>query len=283
MALTALLKRNHVAHVALMVTLGIFGAALFFGDGIITPAISVLGALQGLRVATPSLAHLVLPISVAILIGLFVLQQFGSGRIGWLFGPVMLIWFTTIGLLGLGQVVKDPGVFQALSPQLGYPVPLRPRSRRVSDARGGGAGRHRRRGAVRRPRALRSLGDSPRLVRRRAASPDPQLPRSVGLDPPPPVLDARHELVQSVLLDGPRLGPMAGADPRHVRDHHRVSGGDLGDVLGSQAGRAARVPAPAEDPLHLGDGGADLRTRRQLGVVRRRRRRSRSCSAPRTG
>jgi KUP system potassium uptake protein len=119
MALTALLKRNKVAHVAVLVTLGIFGAALFFGDGIITPAISVLGALQGLQVATPSLAHLVLPISVAILIGLFVLQQFGSGRIGWLFGPVMLVWFVTIGVLGLGQVVKDPAVFQALSPSWG--------------------------------------------------------------------------------------------------------------------------------------------------------------------
>jgi KUP system potassium uptake protein len=119
MALTALLKRNRVAHVTVLVTLGIFGAALFFGDGIITPAISVLGALEGLRVATPSLAHLVVPISVVILIGLFVLQQFGSGRIGRFFGPVMLVWFATVGLLGLGQVVQEPAVFQALSPSWG--------------------------------------------------------------------------------------------------------------------------------------------------------------------
>jgi KUP system potassium uptake protein len=119
MALTALIKRSRVAHTALLVTLGIFGAALFFGDGIITPAISVLGALQGLQVATPSLAHLVVPLSVAILIGLFVLQRFGSRRIGWLFGPVILAWFLTIGLLGLRQVVKDPAVFQALSPTWG--------------------------------------------------------------------------------------------------------------------------------------------------------------------
>src|SRR5947209_2742104 len=119
MALTALLKRNRPARVALLVTLGIFGAALFLGDGMITPAISVLGALQGLKVATPSLGHLVVPISVVILIGLFVLQRFGSGRIGWLFGPVMLVWFTTIGVLGFGQVVTDPAVFQALSPTWG--------------------------------------------------------------------------------------------------------------------------------------------------------------------
>jgi KUP system potassium uptake protein len=116
MALTALLQRNHVVHAALFVTLGIFGAALFFGDGMITPAISVLGAIQGVQVATPALAHLVVPLSVAILLGLFILQRFGSGTIGWLFGPILLVWFVVIGLVGLSQVVKDPAVFQALSP-----------------------------------------------------------------------------------------------------------------------------------------------------------------------
>ncbi|HJS94230.1 MAG TPA: KUP/HAK/KT family potassium transporter [Solirubrobacteraceae bacterium] len=116
MALTALLQRNKVAHVALLVTLGIFGAALFFGDGMITPAISVLGSIQGVQVATPALAHLVVPLSVAILLGLFVLQRFGSGTIGWMFGPVILIWFAAIGLVGLSQLVKDPAVIQGLSP-----------------------------------------------------------------------------------------------------------------------------------------------------------------------
>ena len=116
MALTALLQRSKVAHGALLVTLGIFGAALFFGDGIITPAISVLGSIQGVKVATPALAHLVVPLSVAILIGLFVLQRFGSGTIGSLFGPVILVWFTVIGVLGLGEVLKDPSVLQGLSP-----------------------------------------------------------------------------------------------------------------------------------------------------------------------
>ncbi len=116
MALTSLLQRNKVAHATVLVTLGIFGAALFFGDGIITPAISVLGAIQGVKVATPALAHLVVPLSVAILIGLFVLQRFGSGTIGWLFGPVILVWFSVIGVLGLSQVLKDPAVVQGLSP-----------------------------------------------------------------------------------------------------------------------------------------------------------------------
>ncbi len=116
MALTTLLQRNRVVHGALLVTLGIFGAALFFGDGMITPAISVLGAIQGVQVATPALAHLVVPLSVAILLGLFVLQRFGSGTIGWLFGPVILVWFSVIGVIGLSWVVKDPAVFQGLSP-----------------------------------------------------------------------------------------------------------------------------------------------------------------------
>jgi KUP system potassium uptake protein len=116
MALAALLQRHKVATGSLLVTLGIFGAGLFFGDGIITPTISVLGALQGINVATPTLTHLVVPLSVGILIGLFALQRFGSGTIGWLFGPVMLVWFAVIGVFGLAQVVHDPAVFQALSP-----------------------------------------------------------------------------------------------------------------------------------------------------------------------
>src|SRR3954449_12880027 len=116
MALTALLRRNRVAHAATLVTLGIFGAALFFGDGMITPAISVLGSLQGLEVAQPGLDHLVVPLSIGILVGLFVLQRFGSRTIGWLFGPVIVVWFIAIGLIGLKEIVKEPGVLQGLSP-----------------------------------------------------------------------------------------------------------------------------------------------------------------------
>ena len=80
MALASLIARHRVAYGATLVTLGVFGAALFFGDGIITPSISVLGALQGLKVAAPGLSHLVVPLSVAILIGLFVLQRHGRAQ-----------------------------------------------------------------------------------------------------------------------------------------------------------------------------------------------------------
>jgi KUP system potassium uptake protein len=116
MALAALVRRNRVAHATALVTLGIFGASLFFGDGMITPAISVLSAVSGLEVATPGVAHLVVPIAVAILVGLFVIQRKGTGTVGWLFGPVMLVWFTSIAAIGISQIVKHPGVLQALSP-----------------------------------------------------------------------------------------------------------------------------------------------------------------------
>jgi KUP system potassium uptake protein len=119
MALTALIQRRRIARAAVLVTLGIFGASLFFGDGMITPAISVLSAVEGVKVAAPTFAHLVLPISLAILIGLFAIQRYGTGAVGWLFGPVILIWFTVIGILGAREVVQHPAVLQALSPTWG--------------------------------------------------------------------------------------------------------------------------------------------------------------------
>lgn len=119
MALAALIQRRRVGRTALLVTLGIFGAGLFFGDGMITPAISVTSAVEGLKVDSPSLAHLVVPISLAILIILFAIQRHGTGAVGWLFGPVILVWFTVIGVLGAREVIAHPGVLQGLSPTWG--------------------------------------------------------------------------------------------------------------------------------------------------------------------
>jgi KUP system potassium uptake protein len=119
LALTALIRRCKVSQGALLVTLGIFGASLFLGDGMITPAISVLSAVGGLKVATPGLAHLVVPISLAILLSLFVVQRWGTGAVGALFGPVMLLWFTVLAVLGGREVALHPGVLQGLSPTYG--------------------------------------------------------------------------------------------------------------------------------------------------------------------
>jgi KUP system potassium uptake protein len=119
MALTALVRRSRTVRIGLLVTLGIFGASLFFGDGMITPAISVLSAVEGLKVVAPGLGQLVVPISVGILCGLFLIQRRGTGAVGWLFGPVLLVWFGCLGVLGGGEVINHPGVIQALSPVWG--------------------------------------------------------------------------------------------------------------------------------------------------------------------
>ncbi len=95
---------------------GLFGAALFFGDGFVTPAISVLSAMEGLTVATPKLERFVLPGAVLILTALFLMQRHGTGAMGRLFGPITLVWFLTLALLGLSWVVKSPGVMLALNP-----------------------------------------------------------------------------------------------------------------------------------------------------------------------
>jgi KUP system potassium uptake protein len=119
MALAALIRRRRVPRAAVLVTLGIFGAGLFFGDGMITPAISVTSAVEGLHTAAPGLAHLVVPISLGILVGLFAIQRQGTRAVGWLFGPVILGWFAVIGILGGREVLAHPGVLQAFSPVWG--------------------------------------------------------------------------------------------------------------------------------------------------------------------
>jgi KUP system potassium uptake protein len=101
---------------AALVAVGLFGAALFFGDSMITPAISVLSAVEGLEVAAPSLDHLILPITAGIIIALFASQRFGSDKIGRLFGPVMVVWFVVIGGLGIHGITEDPSILKALSP-----------------------------------------------------------------------------------------------------------------------------------------------------------------------
>ncbi len=119
MALTALVmprEENAERWRVVATVLGIFGAALLYGDGMITPAISVLSAVEGLEVASPALSPYVIPITVAILIGLFLLQARGTGGVGRLFGPVMLIWFATLAVLGGVQLLQNPGVLAALWP-----------------------------------------------------------------------------------------------------------------------------------------------------------------------
>src|SRR3984893_2549597 len=102
-----------------IVAVGLFGAALIYGDGAITPAISVLSALEGLNIAAPAVKHYVLPAAVAILVALFAIQPLGTSRIGKAFGPVMGLWFLSIAVLGILGIVRHPAVFAAFNPLIG--------------------------------------------------------------------------------------------------------------------------------------------------------------------
>ena len=121
LALTALLpEASRRKTPIVLVLLGIFGAALLYGDGMITPAITVLGAVEGLKVATPLVEPYVVPIAVAILVGVFAIQRHGTHRVGRLFGPVMVVWFLVLALLGLMWTVQQPAVLAAINPVYAY-------------------------------------------------------------------------------------------------------------------------------------------------------------------
>ncbi len=104
----------------LLITLGLFGAALFYGDGVITPAISVLSAVEGLELITPTFKPYILPITLAIVVGLFVIQRRGTASVGALFGPVMVLWFAVLALLGGINIVQHPEVLAAVNPLYGF-------------------------------------------------------------------------------------------------------------------------------------------------------------------
>lgn len=123
LALLALLLRQRdrlpVRWRAIVVALGLIGAALLYGDGVITPAITVLGAVEGLEVVTPAFRTFVIPASVLILFGLFTFQKRGTASIGRVFGPVMMLWFVTIGALGVAEITRQPHILAALDPWYG--------------------------------------------------------------------------------------------------------------------------------------------------------------------
>lgn len=120
LALMALVRRRVRGRARyLLVALGLFGAALLYADGVLTPAISVLGALEGLAVVQPALSGLVLPLAVAILIALFALQRRGTAGVGAIFGPIMLVWFGSIAVFGAAGIMQDPSVLSAIDPRFG--------------------------------------------------------------------------------------------------------------------------------------------------------------------
>jgi KUP system potassium uptake protein len=121
LALTALLRKRTDTPTppGVLVLLGIFGAALLYGDGMITPAITVLGAVEGLNVVTPLFNPYIVPAAVVILIGVFAIQQYGTHRVGRLFGPIMVLWFVVIAALGVSWIFREPVVLSAIDPTHG--------------------------------------------------------------------------------------------------------------------------------------------------------------------
>jgi KUP system potassium uptake protein len=103
-----------------LMMVGVLGTCLFFGDGVITPAVSVLSAVEGLEIATPQFKPFVLPIAIVVIIGLFALQSRGTGSVGRVFGPIMVLWFVAIAAFGVVQIAHNPGVLAALSPSYGF-------------------------------------------------------------------------------------------------------------------------------------------------------------------
>jgi len=119
LALTALVSRGLERHEKRrwwLVGFGIFGAAMFYGDGMITPAISVLSAVEGLEIIAPGLEHWVVPATLVIIVVLFGVQKHGTARVGMFFGPVMVLYFVVIAVLGVIEIAKEPSILRALNP-----------------------------------------------------------------------------------------------------------------------------------------------------------------------
>ena len=119
LALTALIPQGRLSRArwTVLILMGIFGAALLYGDGMITPAITVLGAIEGLKVATPLFEPYVVPVAVVILIAVFAIQRHGTHRVGRLFGPIMVAWFIAIAVLGVAELIQQPVVLTAIDPR----------------------------------------------------------------------------------------------------------------------------------------------------------------------
>jgi KUP system potassium uptake protein len=119
LALLSLVAADQVSNGAklpALVLLGVVGASLLYGDGVITPAISVLSAMEGLKLVTPGFEQFIVPATIVVLVGLFFIQRYGTGSIGKLFGPIMVAWFVVIGLLGLANIWMAPGILRAINP-----------------------------------------------------------------------------------------------------------------------------------------------------------------------
>ena len=164
LSLTALAFRAVGRRSLMVLILGVIGAAMFYGSSLITPALSVLSAVEGLKVVTPAFEPYVLPITIALLVAVFAVQSRGTGKVAVLFGPITILWFMAMAVTGALHIADDPGVLAAINPYLCDHLRRKPRHDRPDHARRGVSGRHRQRGALCRPRAFRQEADPDGLV-----------------------------------------------------------------------------------------------------------------------
>ena len=205
---------------------GLIGSALFFGDAIITPAISVLSAVEGLKLVTPLFEPYVAPITIVILLTLFSVQRHGTAMVAAWFGPITAVWFLAIAATGVAQIISNPRRAQRGQSRLCSAFPARQRLRRVPDAWCGVPGRDRRRSAVRRSRSFRPQTDPDGMGWPRTAIARAQLPGAGRTAAGRPEGDRK-----SLLQDGPRGRAVAHGRAGYCRDgdckpgrhHWRVS------------------------------------------------------------
>ena len=246
-----------------LVLLAIFGAALLYGDGMITPAITVLGAIEGLTVATPLFSPYVMPLSLAIIVGIFLIQRFGTDKVGRLFGPVMVVWFVTIAVLGVTGIVREPAVIAALNPAYGFRF-------FVDNGWHGFAVL----GAV----VLAVTGGEALYADMGHFGKRPIRLAWYGLVLPSLmlnyfgqgalVLSDQHNATQPFFLLAPILVPVPAGGHRHVRRGHRLAGAHLRRVLADAAGDPARLRAAPRHRPHLAPrDGPGLRAAGELGLM----------------
>ena len=249
-----------------LLALGVIGASMFIADSMITPAISVLSAVEGLKLVTPALEHYVVPLTILILVGLFSVQSSGTARVAAAFGPVMMVWFATLAVLGLLHISDDPGVLAAINPWYAIQFLFCARNHRTGDAGAGFSRGDRRRGAVCGSRAFRTQADPGRMVLLRVAGAADQLFR-----PGRPGAGQSRRDRELVLPDGSGIIADTAGHAGDGGDGDCEPGRDYRGLFAGPPGGAARPAAALRGSLHLGDPcRADLSAARQPAAADRR-------------
>ncbi len=247
LSLTALASRALGRRTAFVFILGVIGAAMFLGDSVITPAISVLSAVEGLKLATPAFEHYVVPLTVVILIGLFAVQSRGTARVAAFFGPIMVVWFVAIAIAGAMHIRDDPRVLAAINPLYGVEFLLEHGEIGLVTLGAVFLVRHRRRGALCRSRPFRPQADPDRLALSGAAGAADQLFRAGRAGAGRSGRDRKSVLSPGaghVPAADDRAGDRRHRDRQPGRHHRRLFAGASGDP--------ARPVAAARHPAHLG-------------------------------